>query len=394
MVDQQRGFREYYVKGDVAGHSGGHDWKVGADGVFSNVNEKLHYVVTDLQQFDPGTAAHFAFSGTGYERDQALFAQDEVHLGTWNVAGRLRFDHYKLELDETAWSPRIGISKYFDAAGVLVHASYDRIFETPAIENLLLASSPQVQAVGDSILRFPVAPARANFYEIGASKAFAAVLSLDVNVYKRQFKNFPDDDVLLDTGVSFPIALAHATVRGAEAKLQLRSFHRTSGFLSYTNQSGTAQGPITGGLLLGSEAVAPISAADSFSISQDQRNTATARANYQVNKRFWAGAGATYASGLPTDLSASDVNYASLLAQYGPQVVGKVNFARGRVRPSFALNFSAGWQLYVRENKSVSVQAQVANVLDRVNVINFEGLFSGTAIAPGRGVSVQIRSAF
>jgi len=48
-----------------------------------------------------------------------------------------------------------------------VAPSYDRVFQTPAMENLLLASSPQLDSVNPVVLRLPVPVARANYYEGG-----------------------------------------------------------------------------------------------------------------------------------------------------------------------------------------------------------------------------------
>src|SRR5882724_9118155 len=39
VVAQDRGYREGYVRGDLAGHHGHHDWKAGVDSVFSAVHE-------------------------------------------------------------------------------------------------------------------------------------------------------------------------------------------------------------------------------------------------------------------------------------------------------------------------------------------------------------------
>ena len=44
------------------------------------------------------------------------------------------------------------------AANFAIRASYDRAFQTPAIENLLLASSPLVDVLSDSVVRLPVLP--------------------------------------------------------------------------------------------------------------------------------------------------------------------------------------------------------------------------------------------
>jgi len=41
IVSQDRGYREGYIRGDLAGHHGRHEWKFGADGVFTPVHEAL-----------------------------------------------------------------------------------------------------------------------------------------------------------------------------------------------------------------------------------------------------------------------------------------------------------------------------------------------------------------
>src|SRR5207244_4017409 len=85
----------------------------------------------------------------------------------------------------------------------LLHASYDRVFQTPAVENLLLASSPLLDAISPSVLRLPVRPGRGNFYEGGVTKAFFGKLRLDANLFRRDFRQYSYDDVLLHTRVRF-----------------------------------------------------------------------------------------------------------------------------------------------------------------------------------------------
>jgi hypothetical protein len=71
-----------------------------------------------------------------------------------------------------------------------------------------------------------------------------------------------------------------------------------------------------------------------------------------------------------------------------------VNFDNGRVRPSFSLDTSAGVVLATTSTRTIRVQADVRNVTNRLNVINFAGLFSGTALAPPRSIAVRIRADF
>jgi len=392
IVFQDRGYREGYVRVDLAGHHGRHDWKLGLDSIFNPVHEQLRYTITDPTQFDPGTLPEFQFSDHRWDVEPSAFVQDQVHLGNWNVSAGLRVDRYAFVVHESTASPRFALSRYFQQAGLLIHVSYDRVFLTPAVENLLLASSPQLDSLSPVVLRLPVRPGRANFYELGVTKAAFGKLRLDANVFRRDVRNYSDDDVLLETGISFPIAFSRARIVGEELRLEVPRWWRFSGFASYANQSGFGQGPISGGLFLGSEATSLLTDASRFAVTQDQRNTARARIRFQAPRRIWLAAGAEYGSGLPADIGDVDPNL--LLAQYGPTILNRVNFALDRVRPNFSFDAAAGVELYRKEERSAAFQIQAANLTDRVNVLNFASLFSGTAVASPRSISARVQVTF
>ena len=392
IVSQDRGYREGYVRADLAGHHGAHNWKAGVDSLFGPVREQLQYAITDPTQFDPTTEQQFQFSACRWDVEPSGYFQDQIHLGNWNVSAGLRFDHYGFVVRESAWSPRLGVSRYFPSLNLLIHASYDRVFQTPAVENLLLASSPQLDAVNSIVVRLPVRPAHANFYEAGFTQSVFGKLRLDANVFRRDFRNDSDDDVLFDTGVSFPIAFKSATITGEEVRLEVPLWHRFSGYVSYANQTGIGQGPITGGLFLGSDAVSGLTDTSRSPITQDQRNTARARVRFQPVRRLWFALGGQYGSGLPAEGASDDPSF--LLAQFGPEILSRVNFDRGRVRPNFSLDAAAGAELYHHEQRSAEVEIQSNDLTDRLNVINFASLFSGTAVAPQRSVSARLKLTF
>ena len=104
--------------------------------------------------------------------------------------------------------------------------------------------------------------------------------------------------------------------------------------------------------------------------------------------------GGAFGSGLPVELDTGTIDLAFLRSQFGPAIIDHVNFGRGRVRPSFALDFSAGVELYRKEHRSASLQVAVANLTDHLNVLNFESLFSGTAVSPPRSASAGLRLSF
>jgi hypothetical protein len=83
-----------------------------------------------------------------------------------------------------------------------------------------------------------------------------------------------------------------------------------------------------------------------------------------------------------------------LQQQYGQAVLDRINFDRGRVRPSFSLDFSAGAEVWKHEKRSARIQADISNSTNHHNVINFAGLFSGTAIGLPRWAAGRLQVEF
>ena len=393
---QDRGFREAYVNGDLAGHHGHHDWKIGGEATLASIRESFSYRITayrlaGIRIFDRDTPAQLSIADRRQDREQSAYAQDTIRLGRLTLSAGIRYDHYRLLVNDQALSPRLAASYFFAPAGLLFRASYDRVFGTPPIENILVSGSPVAGTLNNAGLYLPLHPSHANFYQAGFSRAFLNRLRFDADWYQRDIRNFGDDDLLLNTAVSFPIAFDRATIHGAEAKLEVPRWGRFSGFLSYAWMQGYGSLPIAGGLFLDDNAASLLQSHDTFPITQDQRHTASGRVNMELSSRLWVAASASYGSGLPVELpDGQDLNF--LIAQYGAPVVNRVNFDRGRVKPSASLNFSAGALLWRHEKRSIRAQADILNVTNRLNVIDFAGLFSGTAVAPPRSFGIRIRA--
>jgi hypothetical protein len=389
---QRNHFTEGYFNATVSLHRGNQEWKAGveADSIF--LHERFADVITDPSQFDPGTPTQFSFVGSRPDLEQSAFVQDLIRLGPWTVSAGARWDHYQLVVNQNAVSPRLGVSRYFARSELLVHAAYDRVFQTPAFENILLSSSPDVAVLNPNVLRLPVGPSHGNYYELGLTKGFLGKVSVDADAYVRDMNNFADDDLLLNTSVSFPIAFRKARVYGAEGKLNLPRWGNLSGFVSYSYMVGSAYFPVTGGLFLGQSATNALTQLTGrFWVSQDQRNTVRTRFRYQFRPRFWGALGGEFSSGLPVDF---DGTYEQALAQYGQQVVDRVNFQRNRVKPWFSLDASIGADIWKKDNLAMRMQLDVANLNNGLNLINFAGLFSGNSIAPPRSYAVRFQTSF
>jgi len=428
LAEQQRGFREGYLNGALSAHHSRHEFKAGGELIRTSLRERFAYRIADRRFFDDALPAQFRFAGQRRGLEQSLFVQDLVRAGRWTFSAGLRWDGYRLLVGDSAFSPRLGAAWHWPAAGLVLRASYDRAFQVPAIENLLLASSEAAQAlvpfqlialrqrgirlseprltswprslrgiVGTALVegttRLPVPPSPGNFYQAGLSKNFFGRLRLDANYFRRNIRNFPDDSLLLNTGLSFPIAFSRAEIHGVEAKLEVPRWGPASGFVSYSNLAGIGRLPITGGLFLEEDSAALLRSTDSFPITQDQRNTAHARVRFELGPRAWLALGSSYASGLPIERE-GDFDEGQLDARYSPRILRRVNLSRGRVRPSFSLDTSFGVELWKRERRSVRLQADGLNLTGRLNVINFAGLFSGTALGSPRSFAIRLRAEF
>ena len=399
-VFQQNFFREAYFKGSGTVTRGRNEWKFGfeSDNIF--LNENFRYHITDPTQFDPQTPTNFSFIANRPDLEQSMFVQDQIRFKNLTINIGLRWDHYQLILNRNAVDPRFAISRYFPSADLVLHFSYDRVFQTPSFENILLSSSPQAEAIDPSpgnVQRL-VEPSEGDYYEAGLTKAFGGKVKLDANYFRRLVANYADDDQIQNTTISFPIAFQKAVIYGTEAKLELSDWRRFSGFLSYSYTVGQAWWPVTGGLFLGDDAAGLLTSGH-FPDSQDQRNTVRGRLRYQVKPRFWIAGGVQFDSGLPFDFQCDPTKTPQQCIQgqvqiYGQQVIDRINFARGRIYPAFQVNASAGADIYKSDRINTRVQIDGQNLNNVLNVIDFGGLFSGNAIGPPRSVAVRLTTSF
>jgi hypothetical protein len=392
-VFQQKAFREGYLKASLTAARGRHEFKFGVESDNTFLQEKFSYFITDPSQYDDGTPLTFAFAAHRPDLEQSAFVQDHMHLGNWTIDAGLRWDHYQLLLNKQALGPRLSVARYFSGAGLVAHFSYDRVFQTPSFENILLSSSTAVDSLDpSSFLRLPVDPSTGNYYEAGLTKSLFGKVKLDANYFRRDVGNFADDDQIENTTVSFPIAFRKSVIYGAEGKLDVPEWHHFSGFVSYSYEVGNVWYPVTGGLFLGGNATAAgTQLSGHFPASQDQRNTVRGRALYQVTPRFWLASGVQFDTGLPFEF---DGDPETVLAEYGQQVLDRINFARGRIYPSFLVNASAGADVYKSDRVTMRLQADGQNLNNVLDVIDFGGLFSGNAIGPPRSYSLRLTMTF
>jgi hypothetical protein len=427
-VNQHNSFREGYFRGGFTYNRGRQEWKAGVESDNMFLHENTCYTTAEDERNDgsaqpaagsivrlarlrrphpmsagpfgaaceavaDGNNSAFIYQDQRPDLEQAIFVQDLIRLNKWTISAGLRWDHYQLIENDQGLQPRFSISRYFPSINTVLHFSYDRIFQTPSFENILLSSSTQVESIDPTdFLRLPVKPSKGDYYEGGLTTVLARHLKLDANYFRRFVTDYADDDQIESTSVSFPISFRKAIIYGAEGKLTVPDWHHFSGFAGYSYEVGNVWNPVTGGLFLGDNAdEAAQDLTGHFPDSQDQRNTVRGRVRYQVVPRFWIAGGVQYDTGLPYDFG-GDENQA--LAQHGQQIIDRINFDRGRILPSFQVSASAGAELYHCDRAKIRIQADGQNLTDVLDVIDFAGLFSGNAIGPSRSFSLRLTSSF
>jgi len=392
-VFQHNWFREGYLKASATIAHGRNEWKAGVESDNTFLNEKLNYNITDPTQFDPGSPLAFAYRANRPDLEQSVFLQDQIRLHNWTINAGLRWDHYQLLLNSQAFQPRLAISHYFQSANIVAHFSYDRIFQTPSSENILLSSAGAVASIDPSgFLSLPVKPSQGDYYEAGLTSGFLGHVKLGTNYFRRVVDNYADDSQIFNTTISFPISFRKAILYGLEGKIDVPNWHHFSGFGSYSYIVGNAWFPVNGGLFFGSDASQAASQLSGHAPdSQDQRNTVRGRVRYQATQRLWTAFGVQYDTGLPFDF---DGDPSTVLAQYGQRVLNRINFARGRIYPAFQANASAGVDVYKSDRVDIHFEADGQNLNNVLNVIDFGGLFSGNAIGPSRSFSLRLATDF
>ncbi len=393
FVLQDRGLREGALTADITFEGERHSMKLGGDLRLNRIRERFSMATPeDLSMFE------IDFKARGNNTDASLYVQDRFRVGDFAASLGVRFDHYSLLVSDAAISPRLAASYYFPRAALQCFASYDRIFQPPPNENLLFSSA--AAGLGLDVVEgvLPVPTTRASFFEVGIRKPLGSATRLEIKHYWRRFRNPIDDDVFLNTGISFPITFDSAQIDGTEVRLETPRWRGITTVISYSNMLGRASSPVTGGLFIdGGEAEELRDVVEQFPITQDQRNTVAAMFQIQIHPRVWASAAVRYGSGLPVELDDdndddgeedSDDARTQLISQ---SILDKVNFDRGRVSPNLSLDFSVGARLWTKGSRAITLQFDVRNATDRLNVINFSGLFSGTSLAPGRQLTAQLR---
>ena len=234
-----------------------------------------------------------------------------------------------------AWSPRLAVSRYIPRCGLYYctpptiafsRRPPSRIYCWPALRSSSARSIPWRIA-------FASPSGARNYYEVGVpTKSILGKLRMDANIFRRDFQLSRTTTPCLRHRHQFSHCIfqcAHLWRRSCVSK-----------FLSGGDSPATSAMPISP-----ASAAAPLPAASSSAAtpravsatpvgSRSRRTSATLCASacaFQAERRLWFALSAQYGSGLPVEFDDTP-DFSSLLAQYGPAILNRVDFDRGRVR--------------------------------------------------------------
>ncbi len=393
---------------------GRHTFKAGAEAARLAIDEDFTFAVTDDglgEDADLSEAARafssaqpFVFAGSVARNQTAAYVQDRLRLGGGlTLEAGLRFDRTRLLMPASGWSPRVGAAFQRPGSATTWRASYNRFYQPPQPEHLLLSSSPDARALspfahggddggdgGDG--GADLAPERQHAFEVGVDRVVGTIGRISAAAWRRDVRNYADPNVFFGTTIVFPNSVATGRAQGLDLRLDMPGIRGWSSFLTYTLSKVEQTGPINGGLFLEDE-IGEIDAGTTFTPDHDQRHAAAAGLTFApATRRILATAMARYESGTPLDVGDLDDDGAEDLAERPG--VELVDLGRGRVRPRLVVDLAVTTRVARVARVEMSVRASVLNAFNRAYAFNFGNPFSGTHFGAPRTFRVDAQVSF
>jgi hypothetical protein len=338
----------------------------------------------------------FHFSGRGAGALDSAYIQDQVRWRRFLFSLGLRYDNFRFLTRGDQLQPRLGLSFHLKETGTVLRASYNRTFQTPPNENLLLSNSdeaailvpPGVRAtLGGAFLR--IRPERQNVYEVGLQQSLGRAGTINAAYYHKDIHDLQDNDNFFNTGIIFPTSLTRGRVNGAEGRVNLFPGRRLSTSLSATHYRVVVTPPFTGGLFLGATAIEALGAGP-FIIDHDQMLGLQTNTVYNITRSLWASLIIRHDSGLVSNPSDPEV------VRHDPDFYDLLPYVNlesdpTRVRPRTLTDIAVGYLRQREGRRQWEAVFTVTNLFDQTALFNFQSIFVGTRLVQPRAAGVRFR---
>jgi Carboxypeptidase regulatory-like domain len=379
----------------------------------------------------------FNFIGHTDVKELALYVQDSITKGNWNLNLGLRGDFYNGMTTHKEAEPRLGIAYNIKQTNTVLRVSYARTEETPFNENLVLSNNGCASPVLNPLLACtvsgitPFTPGWRNEFHAGLQQAFGRYLVFSGEYIWKYTHNAYDFSVLGNTPITFPIEWDRSKIPGFAGRVSVPNYHGFSALMVFSSVAARFFTPQIGG----AGAVPSVAAGGGstpFRIDHDEKFNQTTHFQYQLPKRGpWIGFNWRYDSGLvagsvpfatdtttPVDLTGLSADqqmeaglfcgsqhptlYSPLTtcapSQYGSTLVkipapGTENDDKNpqRIDPRHLFDVAIGHDNLLHGDRyKISAQLTVINLTNKYALYNFLSTFSGTHYVTPRAITGQL----
>ncbi|MTJ82693.1 MAG: TonB-dependent receptor plug domain-containing protein [Telmatospirillum sp.] len=286
-----------------------------------------------------------------------LYLQDEWLLSdALTVNYGTRFDAVNAYVNETQWSPRIGVV-YKVASGTTLHAGYARYFTPPPLELVTQTSIGKFLNTpgAPSILQnAPVKSERSHNFDAGVTQQITSRLQIGLDGYYKRVHDMLDEGQFGQALIYTPFNYAQGRIMGAETTL------------SYTGDKIDAYLNVAVSRAVGRQI---ISSQESFSDPAELAYIASHWVHLDHDQLYTASGGLTWRVDDATRVSADSVFGSGL----------RKDFANtGHIAPYATLNLGVTHHFGIPDDRGVDVRVSIVNVADAKYQLR-----SGTGIGVG-----------
>ena len=176
-------------------------------------------------------------------KELALYIEDQIKAGNWNMNLGLRGDIYNGLTSASQAEPRLGVAYNVKPTNTVLGVSYARTLETPFNENLVLSSQGCGNAVLSPLLNCSsgvnttMAPGYRNEFHASLQQAFGQHLVVSGEYIWKYTHNAFDFSVLGNTPITFPIDWHNSKIPGYALHVDVPTWR---GFSAYAVMSSVA----------------------------------------------------------------------------------------------------------------------------------------------------------